>query len=540
MRLSPHCFKLFLLIFVISCTTNRSVYTLGLTVEYCENDEMGFSDEQMSATFVPKIQLLLKKSMNALTLSAPLTEADELALATVVFKSMYTPGRVYHRIEHVFNITGDCPIIEEDPILTLSVLFHDVIYYSVDKVFQQSQLQLLKGVLEIEESNDGETLLKVQQPLKLTSSVQNDPILDMTVRLFGHEAGLTLPSFGTNEFLSAIIGVRVLSKWLSLTQLTQLAATIEGTIPFRPPSDDGKTAMDRLYDRLVIVAPDQSEEWLTETIHLTATMANCDLGNFDSSNFDFFLDSNWSLVPEFRPSILKEDCPLKEYHDEFLGMEGRTKWLHSIVPNIFQAFRGVPSLDEMSAKKVKARENLDLTNDYAQVRRLQAMVLMELTAYAGENPEEIPGRPLLRLDLPETRPHSEEDDDFIRKLLYRGRRTSYPWDPAKSSLGIFLYDKLGKKGVDAAVAIGKIKDGGKSDVLNHLPKAVVEQIASSLAVVWPNRSDVLLQIANTIGVSERQGNDGSSVDGKVVKDDGNVVNSDKSSWWGCLQALNPF
>jgi len=376
-----------------------------------------------------------------------------------------------------------------------------VIYYSVDKAFQPAQLELLKGVLEFEESSDEgkDDAEMVQTPLKLTASVQEDPVLDMTVRLFGQQAGAELPGFGTNEFLSAIIGVRLLSKWLNLAQLTQLAATIEGTIPFRKASEDGKTAMDRLYDRLVLVAPNQPEEWLTETIHLTASMANCDLGSFDSSNFDFFLDSSWSLIPEFRPSILDEKCSLKEYYDEFLAMEGRTKFLHMSVPNIFQVFRDVPSTDEMSNKQDKARENLDQSNDYAQVRRLQMMVLMELTKIAGENPEEIPGRPLLSLDLPDTQPYSEEDDDVIRKFLYRGRRASYLWDPARSSLGIYLYDKLGKAGVDAAVAVGKNKEGGPNDVLNHLPKAVVEEIASSLAVVMPSRSEVLSQVANTIG-----------------------------------------
>ena len=448
--------------------------------------------ETMAATFVPKVQGLLKTAMNGLTLNTPFTEDDEAYLANIVFESMFTPGRLYHRIEHVFNIAENCPEVEQSPMLILSVLFHDVIYYSVDKSFQTAQLELFKGVLEF----DGDM---VQEPLKLTTSVQDDPLLDMTVRLFGLEAGSAVPNFGSNEFLSAIIGVRVLSKWMNLSQLTQLAATIEGTIPFRKASEDGKTAMDRLYDRLVLVAPDQSEEWLTETIHLTASMANCDLGSFDSDNFDFFIDSSWSLIPEFRPAFLKEDCSLNEYYLEFLAMEGRTKFLHMSVPNIFQAFRGVPSDEEMSAKQDKARENLELSNDYAQVRRLQFMILMELTKIAGENPEEIPGRPFLSLSLPETQPKSEDDDGVLRKYLHRGRRGSWLWDPAESSLALYLYDKLGKEGVDAAVAVGKNKEAGPKDVLNHLPTEIVEEVASSLAIVMPNKSDVLSQIASVIG-----------------------------------------
>jgi len=448
----------------------------------------------MASEFIPKLESMLRQSIHALSPSVPFEEEDETALATLIFESMYTPGRLYHSMQHVFNITENCDVVETNPILVLSVLFHDVIYYSVDKSFQESQLELLKGVLAFEENEE-----ELQQPLTLASDAQENPIFDMTLRLFALEAGKTLPSFGTNEFLSAIIGVRALSKWLSHSQLTQIAACIEGTVPFRPASSDGKTAMDRLYDRLVIVAPDQSEDWWTETIHLTATMANCDLGSFDSSNFDFFLDSSWSLIPEFRPSIFKEDCPLREYYDEFKAMEGRTKFLIMSVPNIFQVFRNVPSKEEMAAKQDKARANLKLCDDYAQVRRLEYMVLMEFITIVGENPDILRGRLFFGLVLPETLPYSEDDDDDVRKFLFHGRRASYSWDPATSSLGTFLYDRLGKQGVDAAVDVGKSEPCGNHVLLNHLAKDVVEVIASSLVDVLPNRSDVLSQISNKLG-----------------------------------------
>ena len=76
---------------------------------------------------------------------------------------------------------------------------------------------------------------------------------------------------------------------------------------------------------------------------------------------------------------------------------------------------------------------------------------------------------------------------------------SWSWDPAESSLALYLYDKLGKEGVDAAVAVGKNKEAGPKDVLNHLPTEIVEEVASSLAVVMPTKSDVLSQIASVIG-----------------------------------------
>jgi len=254
---------------------------------------------------------------------------------------------------------------------------------------------------------------------------------------------------------------------------------------------------------LVIVAPNQSEGWLVETTHLAATMANCDMSSFDSFNFDFFMDSNWSLIPEFRPSILQEDCPLREYYEEFLVMEGRTKFLLSAVPNIFQVFRDVPSEKELSAKQDKARANLYLVNDYAQVRRLQLMVLMELVAIVGEDSDTIPGRPFLNLELPETRPYSEDEEDEVRKLLDNGRRAIFPWDPVRCSMGTFLYDRLGKNGVNAAADVGKNKESGSYALLNHLPNDIIDVIASSVADVLPGRSDMLSQFSNNVVYGEK-------------------------------------
>jgi hypothetical protein len=460
----------------------------------------------MSSVFIPRLKAMLKDSINALSPIVPLEEEDEIALATLVFECMYTPGRVYHSIEHVFNIIENCGI-ELNPMLILSVFFHDVIYYTVDKSFQQSQLELLRGVLALEENcneaEDGEMELQAKQPLALVADVHEDPINDMLVRLFGLEAGMTLPNFGTNEFLSAVIGIHALSKWLNHKQLTQLAACIEGTIPFRPPSDDGKTAMDRLYDRLVLVAPNEPEEWLVETIHNTATMANCDLCNLGSSDFDFFLDSSWSLVPEFNPNMLEEDCSLRKYYQEFLAMEGRTKFLLMQVPNIFQTFRNIPPEEEMLKKQDKIRENFKGSDDYTRVRRLEFMVLMEIVTIVGENPDLISGRRFLHLTLPETQPYSEEENNLVRRLLHIGRRTGFDWDPARSTFGTFLYDKLGKEGVDAAVKVGKNEVSGNYALLNHLPKDIVEAAASSLVDVLPKRSNSLSQITDNIEANEK-------------------------------------
>jgi len=457
--------------------------------------------------------------INNLSPKIPFEEKDGTAVAKLILESMYTKGRVYHSMNHVFNIVKNCDAVgQHNPILVLTTLFHDVIYYSVDKCFKKSQLELFDGVLIFENENENDSVnsdsekhvghiegqrRRLHLPMLLSPEAQEDPLVNMVIRLFDFEPGVALPTSGTNEFLSAIIGVRVLSRWLSLPQLMQLTVGIEGTIPFRPKTPDGKNPMDRLYDRLrrTVVATDLTEDWLTESIELAAIMANRDLCSFDTSDHNFFLDSNWSLIPEFRPAILNKNCPLREYYDEFIAMEGKTIFLLSSVPKIFQSFRNVPSDEEIAAKQAMTRMNLNLANDYAQVRRLQLMILTEFVTIVGEDPDTIPGRPFLSMEISQSQLGSVkgdegQDQDVVRELLFVGRRTGFPWDPSRCSLGTFLYDKLGKKGVDRAVEIGKNRTPG--GILDHIPKDVVAAIAISLVGVLPNRAEEILEITNKL------------------------------------------
>jgi hypothetical protein len=309
-----------------------------------------------------------------------------------------------------------------------------------------------------------------------------------------------------------MIGVRVLEKWLDTAYLMQIATCIEATIPFRPISDDGKSPMDRLYDRLKLVCPDQSEEWLVNTVIMAAITANCDLCSFDSDNRDFFLDSSWKLIPEARPALLNEDCPLLEYYNEFFALDGRTKFLKGAVPRIFQSFRTSITDEEMAAKRAKTHENLKVMSEYAEVRMLQLMVLVEFVKVMGEDPASVPLRPLLRMALPDvsspTTCSGEEsplgltpmEQQEVRSWLVSGRRACFPWDPAVSPLGAYLYDSLGPKGVAAAVEVGKNQRPGSHELLKVLPQDVVTTIASCLDAVLPDRAESFQQVPEKLGI----------------------------------------
>ena len=473
--------------------------------------------EDDAASILARLESILKASIEALQSdekkqSCKLAKDDTAQLARLILRSMDTPGRVYHSMGHVFDISKPM----EDPVLLLSALFHDVIYYSIDKSFSEEQAKALGSTLQ-RTPIAGEA--GSDQPLALATNLDDQPLVDMVVRLYGFDLGATLPKLGLNEFLSAVIGVNVLSPWLDTPELMQIAACIEATIPFRP-TVDGKSPMDRLYDRLKLVCPDQTEEWLVDTVRMAARTANCDLCSFDSDDRKFFMDSSWKLIPEFRPVVLSEDCSLQEYHDEMLALGGRTKFLRASVPKIFQSFRQVPSDEEMVSKQSKTYENLDMIMEYAHIRMLQLMVLVDFVRAIGEDPTSVKLRPLLSMGLPVLEagtydvppPPTEgpassltvEQQDEIRNWLVDGRGLDFSWDPSRSPLAAFLYDRLGgPPGVYAAVEVGKQQreqekvtpaDDTDFDLLKFLPKDAVVTIASCLGDVLPEYAERFQQV----------------------------------------------
>lgn len=434
-----------------------------------------------------KLQAMLSENVTKLSEAEPMEAEESTKLARLIYNSMTTSGRVYHSMMHVFDISQTM----NGPILILSALFHDVIYYQIDKTFDQAQIEALEGLL-----------VPDSEPLKLRPSF-DDTLINSIIELYGLEPGSELPKSGTNEFLSAIIGGRLLQKWLSQEHLIQIATCIEATIPFRPVID-GKTPMDRLYDRLAAVASEKSESWLVETVRMAAATANCDLCSFDSNDRDFFLDSSWKLIPEGRPILLEEDCPLMEFLLECYALMGRSFFLQGAVPKIFQSFRQVPSASEMEDKQRKTRDNLSLVIVYGEVRLLQMMCLVAFSKAVGEDPLTVPLRPYLTLEVLETTKANTtltSTERQIRHWLVSGRRASFDWDPASSSLGRYLFDTLGTKGISEAVEAGKSHEKGSTEILNHLPKTVVEAIGSSLAKHFPEKEESYLQVSKKFGAS---------------------------------------
>ena len=112
-------------------------------------------------------------------------------LAMMVHKAMSGSARSYHTLEHVFTLWDS-----SDPLQSLAALFHDLIYYQVDKGFSAEIAPILFPYIQEQE---GEVMLTQEIPA-------DDRLFRLTRDVFGVGAGQTLSlSSGLNEFLSALV-----------------------------------------------------------------------------------------------------------------------------------------------------------------------------------------------------------------------------------------------------------------------------------------------------------------------------------------------
>eukprot|EP00536_Pseudo-nitzschia_multiseries_P001332 jgi/Psemu1/3089/gm1.3089_g len=438
---------------------------------------------------------------------------DAEFLAERIVESMETEHRLFHSTNHVFHVLGyghdndndnDNGHDDPDPALVLMVLFHDMIYYTVDHSFREFQLELLEDVLVFRDddhgnnNNNGNSSSSSSSssndqnnhrqhatngvnnddninnininnnnnnefyhqkpvarrtpvlPLALSPNAVNlDPLLGAVVSIFGFEDsavyGKPLPNRGLNEFLSAVLATRLLSEWLLAPDLLRIAIGIEGTVPFRPPDENGTSVSDQLYHKLqqqqqqqqkqqqqntnaLIAATIQNENnndndndnenenddyrarssWLDRTMELYIEMSHRDLSSLSTTDPRYFVDSTWSLLPESNPALLltPEQEPgdgssrspsLATVSRAIGGLSGTTAFLQNAVPNMYPSFRGQPSPGVISELEARTRANLEIGDRYAAVRLLQVTLLEDLVVIAGGDPEQLPAAEFLRI-----------------------------------------------------------------------------------------------------------------------------------------------
>ena len=483
-----------------------------------------------------KVQERLLKSLHQLDITS--FHQNDVALTTqLIVESMTQRGRVYHSMQHVWDVLTsyekDASSYkqeqkqEEQPILVLSILLHDLVYWSIDgEEFLPIQQQIIQeDVIEIVEQQEAEG--PSRRRLRLSENITNDPILSKVAQLFAMEPGKLIPNLGLNEFVSAVIGIQALMKFgIPEVQLLQIATCIEATIPFRPMIDEA-TPMDRLYARLKAVIPEHSEEWYTQTIQMACRVANYDLGSFtdDSIDRNYFWDSSWKLIAEARPLLHHqgENAPLSEWYDELLSaLPKRMKFIQSTLSKslLFPHFGNVPTERDMKDMIRVTQSNLDLLEQYVQVRQLQIMVLVEFLKAMGISATNIPvGRilpmPFPAAGIPNESAMQNNSQDVVRNwLVHGGGRTSFAWDPQPpadgDSMAAYLWDTLGPKAIDSLIEgynnnIPPNQQNAAQDnhleLLKAIPPELIQVLAVQLGTVVPEFAEAAQQVPEHLGIS---------------------------------------
>lgn len=403
----------------------------------------------------------------------------------LVHESMSGRGRRYHTIDHVFDISEGA-----GPIETLAILFHDTVYCQADGGMRELHYEPLGNA--VYHDGDGWTL---------TDHDESDPLRTLTLRVFGFEPGQTLSPFGgLNELLSALLACRALGDVLPRDMLVRIVACIEATIPFRPKRD-GVEALERLYERLVVLDRDlqlgMGEEDLARSVGRAAIVGNRDVGNFASEDPTIFLDNTWKLLPETNESLRgKRLYTVTEYR---LAIEKMIGFFEHLDPTVvFQGFRDTPSAQEMNRLDAAATRNVKLGLCYMEAKLLAALVLEAIAMRTGGDAPialfmgDLPGpQRTARLEdfLPEAKTSAQDVNIQILTLLAEGRTRASDFDLKTSPLAAYLYATLGDAATRSSLKVAS--ERGLDGLLDALPRKHLKGIANAAAEIATTRDERL-------------------------------------------------
>ena len=450
-----------------------------------------------------RLQVMLKESFHALNAD---DNDDEVLyqLASLVYDSMSTPGRVYHTVYHTFDVARDMDTTKH-LIQVLAALFHDIVYLTVDQIILPAQEPFLRDI-----ARNGAT-----PKVALPPREDWDWAIHVVDTVFG---GLKTPGGNTNEYLSAIVSFRALQDTLTNQKdLVFLTACIEASVPFRPNRPDGSTPMDALFERLqklVQIAKQHNRNGFesenmavakltdADLIHMvqqSAWFANCDLGSFSSPDTFWFLDTSWQLLPEWWQALAVPQPPLQEL---FSAIELLTqRYQGTPVDRLFPVFRNYPTDETLTLSKQRCRTNLRAAGRYAWVRLCELGTILQtlrlglgkdkvdakITALGGSNVFWKIFYATVRRQVQLAPPCAKTAADVSQQLLHRGRVTSYPWDPAVSPWAIYLCQSVGfDEVVELAQYTGRVE---AFCWLESMPVFVVHRLVQILKQVLPTDAD---------------------------------------------------
>ncbi|MEG4350701.1 hypothetical protein QUA74_13235 [Microcoleus sp. LAD1_D3] len=296
-------------------------------------------------------------------------------IAELIIQTMRGPWRYFHTSEHIFEVGGSV-----DPIEVLAALFHDLVYVQVDQgVSFNISSALCPFVKEV----------RSQLVIRDETELPDDAMYHLVASVFGFIPGKTLSPFaGQNEFLSAVIAAKSLEPFLPASTIAEITACIEATIPFRPVSPSGLSAIELLHERLVSINCDFNLGWnpgeIVGLVKRAVRLANRDVENFASGNSSNFLDNTWNLMPETNHELSQANTyTVVEYRRSLQKMEGFLKFLKPEL--VFQQFRQEPDDATYANRIARTRRNIEVAKLYLAIKLITIAILEALSYRLGRD-----------------------------------------------------------------------------------------------------------------------------------------------------------
>ncbi|NJO47786.1 MAG: hypothetical protein HC835_20495 [Oscillatoriales cyanobacterium RM2_1_1] len=379
-------------------------------------------------------------------LQQQVSQAELSNLADLIVQTMTGPWRYFHTPEHIFEVGG-----EEDAIEVLAALFHDVVYVQVDQSVNFNLTYFIAPFIW----QVGEHLV-----IRGTDQPIGDSLFEMVKEIFNFESGQTLsPLSGQNEFLSALVAVKVLEPLFSYELLVQIAACIEATIPFRVENEHGLSNSDILYHRLKLIRErfnlKLTDAELMDTVKRSVRLSNRDVGSFAHRNPALFLDNTWNLLPETNHHLKNSSSyTINQYRTALQKMES---FMNFVKPeSIFHQFQHYPDDQQHQQSTEQARKNIEVGKLYLgsklfTIAFLEALSLrfgrvIPVSTLMGEMPSEnFTTISLIDFlsEIPQPYLPQNELEEQVLRLLEKGRTQSSSYDIKNSPLATYMVKSMG-------------------------------------------------------------------------------------------------
>jgi hypothetical protein len=442
--------------------------------------------------YIAKCQAELQNAVAALGGDAASPRIE--SIAELIIQSMTGPWRSFHTPEHIFDVGAGGSAVE-----VIAALFHDLVYAQVDSGIHVNLARYVAPYVR-----EGKTGLVIEPAV----GEEQDPELHMTMTLFGFKLGQVLSPFaGLNEFLSALLAVKILDGILPLTARARIAACIEATVPFRADQPDGTSCSDKLLQRLMQANAEyglgMDDKACEQTVVMGVKVANRDIGNFASEQPSDFLNNTWNLIPETNHELANSDTySIKGYRISLQKMEGFLSFLQPAV--VFRQFADEPA-DAVHQRRLQlTQQNLEVARLYIRLKLVSIALLEAMSLRLGQQVSlasimgKLPGKMLFPIqlenylpDVPTPYKAQNDCEAIVLDLLETGRSEESQHDSRHSPVASYLVKAMGMQGCMALLERSRLYFADKlspEDLLAGTDAQVMRGLQEAIVQVFHHRA----------------------------------------------------